>query len=197
MSTMLDMVGAAILFGVLLLTVGRIQANINSTMYQNTYNMNVQSSAVFLARQLEFEVLKAGYGVTGAKMKIADSTCIAFLGALSFSGAADSVAYYTGAADSTSLNPHDFRFIRQARSGGTISQRLGMTDFRFSFYDTANVRMATPVTGATALAAIRAIGIKFRLESFEPVIDPVTGTANYYAVNWEKIIYPRNLGKPF
>ena len=78
MSSMLDMVGSAIIFGVLILTVARVQGNLNSTMYQNTFNLNTQTEAVLLARQIEYDLTKAGYRVTGAKILIADSTRIAF-----------------------------------------------------------------------------------------------------------------------
>lgn len=196
MSSLIDMIGAAILFGVLILAVGRIQGNLNSTLYQNTFNLNTQSQAVALARQFEYELAKAGYGVTGSKITAADSTKITFTGKMRFGGAVDSISYYTGAADSSTKNPDDFRFVRYAKSTGALSQRLVMTYFKLSYFDTTNTKLSTPVTGAN-LDAIRAINIKFRVESAEPVTDATTGLSNYNAVTWEKLIYPRNLGKPY
>lgn len=196
MASMLDMIGAAILFGVLILAVGRVQGNLNQTMAQNTFNINTQTEAVNLARIIEYEVAKAGYGVTGAKVLIADSTMIAFKGAMTYGGTVDSIVYSTGAADTSTMNPNDYRFVRYAKSHGTLSQRLGMTDFLISYFDTTNTRMTTPVTGA-GLTAIRGIGIRFRVESAEPITDISTGLSNYNAVTWQKLIYPRNLGKPF
>jgi hypothetical protein len=193
---MIDMVGAAVLFGVLILTVARVQGNLNSTMYQNTFNINTQSQAVALARLIEYEVSKAGYRVTGAKIAVAESQKLAFMGAMSFGGAVDSISYSAAEADTSTTNPTDFRFIRYARSSGPMSQRLVMTQFLITYFDTANVQMATPVTGS-ALQAIRGINIKFRLESAEPLIDVATGQSDYNAVTWEKLILPRNLGKPF
>jgi hypothetical protein len=165
-------------------------------MAQNTFNLNTQAEAVYVARLIEYEVSKAGYGVTGPKISFADQHRVAFLGAMTYGGTIDSIAYYTGAMDTTTMNPADFRFVRFARSSGEISQRLVMTQFDISYYDTSNVRMSMPVTGS-ALAAIRGINIKFRVESAEPIIDASTGLSNYNAVTWEKLIYPRNLGKPF
>ncbi len=196
MSSMIDMVGAAILFGVLILAVGRVQGNLNQTMAQNTFNLNTQSEAVYVARLIEYEISKAGYGVTGSKISVADDHSITFLGAMTYGGAVDSVAYYTGAADTTTMNPNDFRFVRYAKSSGAVSQRLVMTQFDISYFDSLNTKMTTPVTG-TDLMAIRGINIKFRVESAEPVTDASTGLSNYNAVTWEKLIYPRNLGKPF
>jgi hypothetical protein len=47
-------------------------------MYQNTFNLNTQAEAVALARQFEYELAKAGYGVGGSKITVADTTKIAF-----------------------------------------------------------------------------------------------------------------------
>ncbi len=196
MSSMIDMVGAAILFGVLILAVGRVQVNLNQTMAQNTFNLNTQSEAVYVARLIEYEVSKAGYGVTGSKISVADTQSIAFKGAMTYGGTIDSIAYYIGAPDTTTMNPNDFRFVRYAKSSGAVSQRLVMTQFAISYFDSLNVKMTTPVTG-TNLNAIRGINIKFRVESAEPVTDVARDLSNYNAVTWEKLIYPRNLGKPF
>lgn len=196
MSSMIDMIGSAILFGVLILAVGRVQGNLNQTLAQNTFNLNTQSEAVYVARLIEYEVSKAGYGVAGPKIFVADSQQIAFRGAMSYGGMIDSVAYSAGPDDTTTSNPNDFRFVRYAKSSGTISQRLVMTQFVISYFDSTNTRMVTPVIGSD-LNAIRGINVKFRVESAEPVTDASTGLSNYNAVTWEKLIYPRNLGKPF
>lgn len=196
MSSIFDMIGAGVLFGVLILTIARVQGNLNTTMYQSTLNLNTQSYAVVLAREIEHDLTKAGYRVTGAKIHVADSTRIAFKGALTFGGTVDSVAYYLGSADTVTMNPDDFWCVRYARSSGALPMRLGMTYFRISYFDSLNNLLATPVAGGS-LSAIRGINVKFRVESHEPVTDPMTGIASYFAVSWEKLIYPRNLGKPF
>lgn len=195
MSTMLDMIGAAIVFGVLILSVGRVQGNVQETMYENTMNLETQTEAVFIARMIEFDLTKAGYGVTGSKIFVADSTKIAFTGALTFGGTVDSIAYYLGSSDSSTKNPNDFWLTRYARSKGALPLRLGLTQWTISYYDSSNNKMNTPVTGANLLA-IRGIKVKLRVESQEPLTDPMTGVTGYFAVNWEKLIYPRNLGKP-
>ena len=196
MSSVMDMIGSAILFGILALTIIRVQGNLNTTMMENTLNLNTQSYAVALAREIEHDLTKAGYGVTGSKILKADSTEIAFKGAQIYGGSLDSIAYSIGAADTSSMNPNDFLFIRTAMTGGPLSIRCGMTYFKISYYDSLNNILHTPVTGI-ALSAIRGINIKFRVESLDPVTDPLTDFVNYFAVSWEKLIYPRNLGKPF
>lgn len=196
MSTMLDMVGSAIIFGVLLLTVARMQGNVNSTMYQNTFNLNTQTAAVNLARQIEHDFTKMGYRVTGPKITSADTNAVTFNGALLYGGTVQTVTYSVGAADTASINPRDYYLQRQA-AAGLIKQRFGLISFNLSYFDTSGNKMNTPVSGAAAFAAIRSINVKFRLESWEPIRTLNDTTPYYYAVSWEKLIYPRNLGKPY
>lgn len=196
MSSMIDMVGAAILFGVLILSVARVQGNLNTTLAQNTFNITTQTTAMGLARTIEYEISKAGYNVTGLRVTYADSTKITFRGGMAYGAAPDSITYEIGGQDSTTMNPNDYRFIRTVHSSTPISQRLGMTEFKITYYDTSGVKMATPVTGTNRLA-IRGINIRFRVESAEPVTDASTGLSNYNAVTWEKLTFPRNLGRPF
>src|SRR3972149_3020651 len=65
---MLDYIASAIIFGVLALSVARIQSNINATLYQNTFTVITQQNAVELARQIEFDILKIGHHVRGQRI---------------------------------------------------------------------------------------------------------------------------------
>lgn len=196
MSTMLDMVGAAIIFGILLLTVARMQGNLNSTMYQNTFNLNTQTAAVNLARQIEHDFTKIGYRVTGQKITSADTNAITFNGALLYGGTVQTVTYSVGTADTSSINPRDY-YLQRQDAAGLIKQRVGLISFDLSYFDTSGNKMTTPISGIPAFAAIRAINVKFRLESWEPVTTLTDTIPNYFAVSWEKLIYPRNLSKPY
>ncbi len=195
MASMLDMVGSAIIFGILILTVARIQENLNSTMYQNTFNTQTQQLAINIARQMEYDFTKVGYrvGTTNQKIFHADSTKIAFKGGLTYGGTVDSIVYELGELDTTSQNPRDYRLLRTTNSG-TISQRIGLVDFRLSYFDTTNTAMATPISTLAAFNAIRSVNVRLRFESLEPVQQAFMDSATYFGVNWEKLIYARNLG---
>jgi len=194
MSTMFDIVASSVLFGILILAVARMQGNLNSTLYQNTYNTTMQTTAVEIARQIEYDFTKVGYRVTGRKILVADSSKLRFCGALTYGGPVDTIEYFWSEyPDTTTINELDRRLIRATTLGGPISQRLGVTEFRLSYFDTLNRLIPTPVTGLAKLAAIRSIKAQIRFESFEPI--PEADSSTYFAVNWEKIIYPRNLGK--
>jgi len=45
MSTFMDIVMSSIIFGILALTVGRLQININNSMYQTKHTIVVQSNS--------------------------------------------------------------------------------------------------------------------------------------------------------
>ena len=79
MSSIMDMITAAVIFGVLTLTVARVQSNINISAYQNQYNVIVQTNAVELARQIEWDFTKIGHRASGQKILMADSTQIRFV----------------------------------------------------------------------------------------------------------------------
>ena len=79
-SAMLDLVGSMLMFAVLIFTVGRVQVNLNSTMYHNTIMYSTQNYTLALSKQIEFDLHKIGYRVPNGTMKVehADTTKITF-----------------------------------------------------------------------------------------------------------------------
>jgi hypothetical protein len=192
MSTMIDFIGASIVFGILLLTVGRVQVNLNNAQYQASYSSATQQYAVTLARQLEYDFAKIGYHAGATKLFFAYTNRIGYRTDIKNDNNLVVVVYF---ADSTikntdTANPNDFDIYR--REGASLMrQQFGLTQFRMAYFDSLNQSITTPITTVPELARIRSIQITFRVESKEPVID---GTDSIYsAVNWTKLIYPRNL----
>ena len=197
MSAMMDYVFSTLIFGVLVFTVARVQLNVNSTMYQNTQTIITQQNAVELARQFEFDFLKIGHKISGQKVFYADTNRVDFKTCLLNDNTVYTISYTTGtkAQSSWSRNPNDFPVIRSSTDAvnGTFTQprQYGIVEFSLSYYDSVNAKLATPMTTANAVLPIRAIKVKFRFESFEPVITP-TDTI-WAGVTWEKLLFPRNL----
>jgi hypothetical protein len=193
MSSIIDMITVAVIFGVLTLTVARVQSNINISSYQNQYNVIVQTNAVELARQIEWDFTKIGYRATGQKILLADSTAIRFAANLNNTTVTNTVQYDVGDVSmcpSTS-NTRDFPLFR-IQDGKTVKQSWGLTSFRITYFDDANVKISTPITGAGDLARIHSINVAFQLVSPEPVI--ALQDTTWAAASWEKTIVPRNLG---
>ena len=196
MGAMLDYIASVMIFGVLVLTVGRIQTNINTTMYQNTFSVTVQGNAVQLARQIEYDFLKMGYHVKGQRIFAASNRSLLWRAARS-AGAWDTVrfGYSAGPVSQApqTYNPRDFPLFRY-EDGGTIRQDWGLTDFQITYYDSVDVLLSSPRFSQDSTDRIKAIDVRFTIESAEPVIGPY-GDTTYNSVTWQKRMYPRNLGQ--
>jgi len=192
MSTFLDIVMSTILFGILALTVARVQTNINSSLCQNQFSVVVQTNAVELARQLESDFAKIGHHVSGHKVLWADSTSIRFLADLMNTSTVNDVRYFLGDTSQLQVtsNPNDVPMFRRVGLQ-SVRQNWGLTDFRITYYDAAYNKIPTPITVASQLERIHAINIGFRIESPEPVYSE--HDTSWAAVTWEKTIVPRNL----
>jgi hypothetical protein len=193
MSSFIDLITSAIVFGVLALTVARVQSNINATMYQNQFNVVVQTNAVELARQIEWDFAKIGHHATGPKILFADSTEIRYNADIDNNHIVHSIRYFVGDTSQclNTANSNDFPLFR-VQDGSAVSQNWGLTSFRITYYDDANVQIPTPITNSDLLATIHSVKVAFRLESPEPVVS--SADTSWAGVAWEKNIVPRNLG---
>jgi len=193
MSSIIDMLTAAVIFGVLTLTIARVQSNINVSSYQNQYNVIVQTNAVELARQIEWDFTKIGHRAAGQKILFADSTQIQFVSNLENTATTNTVRYDVGSTllSPTTSNTRDFPLYR-IQDGKTVKQNWGLISFKIKYYDEAETEILPPIASATDLARIRSISVAFQLESPEPVISQDDTT--WAAASWEKTIIPRNLG---
>jgi hypothetical protein len=190
---MVDMITSAVIFGVLALTVARVQANINVTMFQNQHNVVTQTNAVELARQIEWDFAKIGHRVTGQKISAADSSEIRFVADLDNKHVLNNVRYYVGDTSqcAMTMNAHDYPLYR-VQDGRVVKQNWGLTSFRIVYYDKMDQKIPTPITSAANLEKIHSIKVAFQLESAEPTIS-IADTV-WAMVTWEKTIIPRNLG---
>lgn len=192
-SALVDMITSAVIFGVLALTVARVQANINVTMFENQHNVVTQTNSVELARQIEWDFTKIGHHVAGQKVTHADSTEIRFLADLENKNVVNTVRYKVGDTSqcSMTMNKHDYPLFR-IQDGRAVTQNWGLTNFKIMYYDASEQKIPTPITDAADLAKIHSIKVAFQLESAEPVVSDHGSV--WAMVAWEKTIIPRNLG---
>lgn len=192
MSSLMDILMSTFIFGILALTVGRVQTNINSSIAQNQGNVVVQSNAVELARILEYDFAKIGYKAIGQKITAADSTTITFDADLERTSAVKTVIYSVGTTSqlTATANPRDFS-LKRTVSGNTVNINYGIIAFNLKYYDIDNAMIPTPIASATDLNKIHSIKIHFDLQSPEPIYSKSDTT--WEGVSWEKTIIPRNL----
>ncbi len=186
MSVILDIVGAALIVGILMLCIFGMIGNLHQTSYDKVFSTNTQSNAVTLARILESDFVKIGYHVPDsvAAVLTADSTSIAFISDITNTGTLDTIRYYIGsvtdAEPAKTKNPNDRLIFREKNSSSTIHANVGLTSFSLMYFDSTGV--ATNVR-----SLIKSIRIKFRVES------PTPTDASYTGTFWDKTIFPRNL----
>ncbi|OGU31416.1 MAG: hypothetical protein A2X67_11400 [Ignavibacteria bacterium GWA2_55_11] len=192
---MLDYIASAIIFGVLALSVARIQSNINATLYQNTFTVITQQNAVELARQIEFDILKIGHHVRGQRIFYAAERRIQYRADIRNDMDTVNVQYLAGTITQGAItsNPRDFPLFRQEVTTN-VRQNWGLIEFRITYFDSNNVQIGTPTNVADTLVKIRGINVKFTVQSPEPVIGQA-GDSSWAGVTWEKLMYPRNLGQ--
>lgn len=192
---MLDYIASAIIFGVLTLSVARVQTNINATLFQNTFTVITQQNAVELARQIEFDFLKIGYHVQGARITYAAQRRVDYRADVTNTMDTIVYRYQAGAVSQANetYNPIDFPLFR-VQAGVVLRQNFGLTDFRIVYFDSVNVPIGIPATNADTLAKIRGIQVSFTAASPEPVIGSA-GDTTYSMVTWQKLMFPRNLNQ--
>ncbi len=195
MSIILDIIAATIIGGIMLISIFSMMGNINQANFEKTLSTNVQGNIITLARIMESDILKIGYHTKTDAIQSADSTNIAFKSDLTNSGTVVSVQYSLGDTVSSTRNANDRMLIRQATGQQTINANVGMTYLRFAYFDTLGRELQYPLNTKARLDSIKAIRIKIRLESSEPVYSSLSNIAAYQNVYWEKTIYPKNLNQ--
>ena len=198
MAVMMDYILSGFIFGILALTMARIQMNINASLYNNTYNIIVQRNAAQLALQIEHDFLKIGYRVhpDSGQVTYADQKSIIFRSDLNRTGSIKMVKYLKG--DSTQMtstvNVHDFALGRYEGASPVPAsipqQNWGLTRFSIEYYDSLMNTLSVPLSAAN-LKKINAIQVSFVIQSTEPVLTWYDTT--WPAVTWQKLMYPRNL----
>lgn len=196
MSTLLDYLGSAIIFGILIITVIRVQTNISSIQTEMRSVIDSQTYAVDFVKQLEFDFNKIGHEVSTQKILIAHSDRIRFRSDLLNNGTVRTIEYRLGTPSDAAgtTNPNDIPIYRR-EDASEIIQIIGLTQFAIEYFDSLNVAMPAPITTADSLNRIRAMRVSFKIESMEPPITRAEEDTTYPAVVMERFIIPRNLSR--
>ena len=184
MAVWLDIIGSFVFGSLLVLNVLRLNGDMTDQSYRTTLDYMAQSGAVSVAQIVEDDVRKAGYGVTGTAVTVADTSEIEFLADLSADGSVDTLHYYLGGLVTTSPNPQDRILCRAVNSEAPDTLRLGLTRFALSYFGAAGDSLALPVT----VGDIRGIRVDMTVESTSPY------DTTYARAFMQLRIRPKNLG---
>ncbi len=193
MAIMMDIVGAFVLVGMLMLTIMGININMSDETYKGLTELNLQTQSIQLARIMEFDFYKAGYNVSKpGVIAMADTSKIKFYTNLfAVPGRRDSIEYDLGSYVTSSTNPNDKSLYRYENTT-RVFINFSVTRFKLSYYNSSDVQLSTPVTGSN-LDSIKAIKVLLTLASPEPFDTTRSGGSKYVTTYYQKRIYPRNL----
>lgn len=193
MSSLLNVTGAIVIGGLIMLSIFGRAINLNQTSIEKTTTLTMQTNAVTAARIVEYDFVKAGYKVPkGTAVTAADSVSITFKTDLLDDGIVRTIQYALGATSEAAVaqtrNPRDRILHRSVTGQASTDAILGVTNLAFTYYDSLGKKTTTP-------SQIKSIYVHIDFEASERVIKTTdsAGDSSFQGVHWEKTIFPRNL----
>jgi hypothetical protein len=165
-STIFDIIGSAIVAGLLLLTALRLNAQANETSLIYNGSVRLQQNMVVLVEWIEDDFRRIGYCQNYTKIpfptqaiRIAGATDIRFWTDEGNDGTLDSIRWYIGATNDPAMpstpNPRDRMIYRQVNNIAPVGWNLGVTKFLLTYYDYGGDELATPVAQPSAIYSMR------------------------------------------
>lgn len=164
MSTILDILGAIVIGGFLLLAIIRMNGTTVESTYVYSADLTVQSNLVAVGGLIEYDFRRIGYCADPSKIPdpsksilAADSNRIKFLTDVDSDGNVDTVQFYVGPTSELSgtPNPRDrllYRVVNQEQAKGV---NLGVTQLSLQYYDALADLLSFPITVPSAIYTMR------------------------------------------
>ncbi len=172
-SSILDILGAIITGGMLMLILFRLNdAGVQNT-YNNTQDLIVQQNLTSVIDVMESDLRKLGYCKDWNKIPdptksilVADSTRIKFLTDLDNNGTVDTLDYYVGTTTELkdTPNPNDRMLYRVVNHDKPRSANLGITYFNLLYFGALGDTLSFPIVNT---GSIQSIQISIRVEDTE------------------------------
>ncbi len=182
MDTILDLLGASFVGGIVLLMMVNIYIYSSQKRFASNADLRLQQNAKTLAEIVNNDLRKVGYKYEGTAIAIAQPTEFSFYGDIDSNGTSDQITYLV--SDSTKAvgtqNPHDIVLYRVVNGDTSKGPSLGLTKLNFSYRNAAGYL-------TSVLDSIKYINIEMWIETTEPVDD------KYPFTYWEMNINPRNI----
>lgn len=195
MNFILDLMGSAIIAGILFLLIFKLNIYSSSANYYSDNELRLQQNVKTLAEVINSDLRKIGYKYDSTAIITAQPTRIKFYADMdapgtSGHGVVDIVEYYLG--DSTeatgTVNQKDKVLYRIINNTDTLGgPTLGLVDLKFSYLNSQGI--ATSI-----LANIKYVKAEFWVEPYEYVSDFASGKPDSSQFTyWELTINPRNI----
>jgi hypothetical protein len=182
MNIILDLLGASLIGGLVMLLIVNLNAYSTETKFASDADLRLQQDAKTLAEIINNDLRKIGYKYDGTAITEADSERISFYGDIDNDGNMDQVTYFLGSKTEARITPNpDDRVLYRIVNTDTIGgPTLGLTDLRFSYLN----KQEQVTAYADSICYIKA---EIWVETILPVKD------EYPFTYWEMTINPRNI----
>jgi type II secretory pathway component PulJ len=164
-NTIIDIIGAMFIGGLLLIILFRLNNSATSTLYNSTSELIVQQAMVSVVQVLESDFRKIGYCKDWTKIPdqsksiiYADSNSIKFLTDINNDGVVDSLYYYVGSTSELSNTPNtrDRLLYRVENKDLPYSSNVGITKFTLNYFDAlGNAINESPVALPALISSIQ------------------------------------------
>ncbi|MFZ1520196.1 MAG: hypothetical protein WAU11_15570 [Ignavibacteriaceae bacterium] len=185
-STILDILGASIIGGILLLNLLKLNENVYQVDNATGHDVNLQVEVVNVANIVDGDFNKIGYCSDpmnmndDPKVTLADTSSIKIVYDVDKDGDYDTVYYYVSNTSllSNTPNPRDRILYRKVNSDFPFIVSNNITEFRFQYLGALYDTLSTPL-GSPGLATY--IKISFRVE------DPFAYDEKYTEAFWRRL----------
>lgn len=198
----IDIVGSFILFGWLLLTTIRMGVANSENMQTYGGELLVQENLVEVTKLLEYDFRKIGFCMEPNRIPdptraivLADSTRLKFLTDVDLTGSGpdgivDSIYYFLGPVSelSSTMNPRDRLLYRVVNGETPNGSNLGVTSFRFRYFDSMGNEIGLPITGNN-LQRIQTIQISLIVENVVAgeLVETAPINTQYSSAFWQQM----------
>jgi type II secretory pathway component PulJ len=195
-STILDVLGATIIGGLLLLVLLRVNANATENKIINGSDKILQRDLVDLALTLENDLRKMGYCADPSKLTesmsriiYANSSQISYYTDVDRDGNLDSILYFI--SDTTALlhttNPRDRILYRKVNNQLPLIVSTNIVEFNLNYFDALGKALTSPVASPSLIAHME---ISFKVEDSEAY------DQKYSEAYWQQVrLSSKNLNK--
>ncbi len=189
MSDWLDVVGSFVIGGIVILIFANLNISISVSASENLFSGIMQRGLTSATDLIEYDYYKIGYRSTGNKIEIADSNEIKFYSDIDNDGVSDELHYFVGDAKSftETSNPNDFLLTREKNKEKPVAS-IAVVEFKLTYYDSLGQKIDYALLSSQSERdKIKTLRIRMKCESADMIDD------HYEAVEWEKIIKPKNI----
>lgn len=189
MGQLLELLGASIIGGIIMLIGFVLNMQISDSSREIFQSTNNQRNAITAAQVIEYDLYKAGYGITGEKVLQADSNAVKFKSDIDNNGTIDTIYYYIGATSSmtSTTNPNDKQLYRKINNQSANLVSI-ITRFNLVYYDSTGNQLSYPsLSSSIHRAEIRGIRTYVKTELPDAINN------HYNPMEWREMIRPRNL----